>query len=144
MAAFLQFLRFFNWKTDGKWKMHSLGSYWARFAKWQSAYPTLPTSRLGSPTRKGSWHSLSVTGAPLRPAQIFVFALVLVRVGARKTKTAIRVSRRHEGDDGAAQGHRRNNSSHRRYVATKGKRAESSFQYEFHLPGDPRDCLVGI
>ena len=35
-------------------------------------------------------------------------------------------------------------SSHRCYVATKGKRAESSFQYEFHLPGDPRDCLVGI
>jgi hypothetical protein len=27
-------------------------------------------------------------------------------------------------------------SSHRCYVATKGKRAESSFQYEFHLPGD--------
>jgi len=23
MAAFLQFLRFFNWKTDGKWKMEN-------------------------------------------------------------------------------------------------------------------------
>jgi hypothetical protein len=32
-------------------------------------------------------------------------------------------------------------SSHHCYVATKGKRTESSFQYEFHLPGDPRDWL---
>jgi hypothetical protein len=59
----LQFLRFFKWKTDGKWKMENalvrklLGKVRQNGLSEESAYPTLPTSRLVGPAGKASWHS---------------------------------------------------------------------------------------
>ena len=96
----------------------------AGFAKW----PFRGVDLSNASHKRTSWShtegelALSIRDrGPLRPAQIFVLALVLVRVGAPTTNTAIRVSRRHEGDDGAAQGHRRNNLKSSLLCGDQGK-----------------------